>query len=1206
MRSLERYRRPFDLDSSPAMEPGHHKNGRAQPMPVAAAHIPSRTANSTPVSSPGLFSPTPSRLNMLMHQGHTMSEGTSPLPANSSDFFLHPLQIRKVRETYTANVDRDGTTGRKLINQYEVMEEIGRGQHGKVKLARNTTTGENVAIKIIPRYSKKRRLGKVTAEDPGRNTKREVAILKKIRHPNVVALLEVIDDPELKKIYMVLEYVEHGEITWRKKGLPHICNLERRLVERGARGEPPSAEEEYLLRQMERRQAMKGFQRAKAAQANSSHDQAAYEDYEGEQTRSDEHRCAYPSLPCPRVASPPPSRTASAMSLTNLPVSQPSDFDMTPRAGDMEEQHLSSLRHTSSSYDLNGTMYGVYGGRGNGTSCSRTRSPSMADSIISHLSSADMEESSPHDPYVDDYSYVPCFTLENARSAFRDTVLGLEYLHYNGVVHRDIKPANLLWTKDFRVKISDFGVSYFGRPVREGDVDETVSEAEALNFDDDRELSKTVGTPAFFAPELCYTDLDKEPPKVSEQIDVWSLGVTLYCIVFARIPFLAQDEFAMFKKIATEDVYIPRQRLRPVTPFTDPSKVSFQKRVNIEPYRDDEDAAYEKIDDDLYDLLRRMLVRNPEERIRLGEVKVHPWVTRDIPNLENWLKDTDPSRKMSGRQIEVDEKEIGRAVVPLTFLERAKSAVKKAVGKVIHPRGDRPEHSRRRAQSSAASSVGENGSIASSAYPADIPKKSVKSDDYFATVTQMPSEHPLAQSLTASPRDSPLGRSPSGSAPVSGKPSRHTGEFNSIAHDMAEKPMPTAPTPSHHVRKHGHARSMGANPYLCLTPTLQQSYTVPSSPLPREMMEERSRLYNRKSREPNMQSDDSSRALSMDRAGLVFPQTDKRAEAKVALSHAVAPGSLQQPARSPRHIRSIDVMGSSPYVSPGFVPSLLSQLGQPMSDSNIQAKSLSEDRFATVYRVESGVPKAPQYERQPLTIQTSVDVSRTSQPSPDDSQPLPPSREQTISTVVSSSVTSLGGVCTPMTSPSIVASPVCQTTTANTRDTPESMPVFQSDPSLPALMSGASSVSADVEGDFLKKPGVVDRSSFIATTDSLTPPAPGKALEDFPLDQPELDHAEIIPVQLSPAFSSHGVRRHAPAPTSTRSSYLSNNDMDDDSDSDDGMLMIRTKKKSAPRSPPATQQPYSPTGSLALTARRRDTNTSIASTETARRVSQHN
>jgi serine/threonine protein kinase len=52
-------------------------------------------------------------------------------------------------------------------------------------------------------------------------------------------------------------------------------------------------------------------------------------------------------------------------------------------------------------------------------------------------------------------------------------------------VHRDIKPANLLWAADRRVKISDFGVSVL---VRSGDPDE---------------LSKTAGSPAFFAPELC-------------------------------------------------------------------------------------------------------------------------------------------------------------------------------------------------------------------------------------------------------------------------------------------------------------------------------------------------------------------------------------------------------------------------------------------------------------------------------------------------------------------------------------------------------------------------------------------------------------------------------------------------------------------------------------------------------------------------------
>src|SRR3984957_3585664 len=134
-------------------------------------------------------------------------------------------------------------TGRKLINQYEVIEEIGRGVHGKVKLARSLETGDYVAIKIIQRFSKKRRLGRVTVS-PEDKTKREIAILKKIRHANVVGLLEVIDDPELKKIYMVLEHVERGEMIWRKKGVPQVCVYERRRIEREQRGERESAEEE--------------------------------------------------------------------------------------------------------------------------------------------------------------------------------------------------------------------------------------------------------------------------------------------------------------------------------------------------------------------------------------------------------------------------------------------------------------------------------------------------------------------------------------------------------------------------------------------------------------------------------------------------------------------------------------------------------------------------------------------------------------------------------------------------------------------------------------------------------------------------------------------------------------------------------------------------------------------------------------------------
>lgn len=57
---------------------------------------------------------------------------------------------------------------------------------------------------------------------------------------------------------------------------------------------------------------------------------------------------------------------------------------------------------------------------------------------------------------------LPVLRVDQARRICRDVILGLEYLHHQGIIHRDIKPANLLWTADRRgVKITDFGVSHF-------------------------------------------------------------------------------------------------------------------------------------------------------------------------------------------------------------------------------------------------------------------------------------------------------------------------------------------------------------------------------------------------------------------------------------------------------------------------------------------------------------------------------------------------------------------------------------------------------------------------------------------------------------------------------------------------------------------------------------------------------------------------
>lgn len=45
--------------------------------------------------------------------------------------------------------------------------------------------------------------------------RKEIAIMKRCAHPNVVRLFEVIDDPNTEKIYLILEFVDGGELVWR-------------------------------------------------------------------------------------------------------------------------------------------------------------------------------------------------------------------------------------------------------------------------------------------------------------------------------------------------------------------------------------------------------------------------------------------------------------------------------------------------------------------------------------------------------------------------------------------------------------------------------------------------------------------------------------------------------------------------------------------------------------------------------------------------------------------------------------------------------------------------------------------------------------------------------------------------------------------------------------------------------------------------------
>ncbi|KAK4701616.1 SNF1-activating kinase 1, partial [Phenoliferia sp. Uapishka_3] len=209
----------------------------------------------------------------------------------------------------------------------------------------------------------------------------------------------------------------------------------------------------------------------------------------------------------------------------------------------------------------------------------------------------------------------PTMTVDEARRTFRDVVLGLEYLHYQGIIHRDIKPANLLWTEDHStVKISDFGVSHVSEALLRASPDDNGTEG-----DDDKALRKTAGSPAFFAPELCHSadytptpradrseaedsyfhrdDLNlvasqgsspgssttlgtpstprrtstiisaplpppdptqpRTRPTIGKGIDVWALGVTLFCLLFGDTPFMARTEYELYNVIVREGVRVP-------------------------------------------------------------------------------------------------------------------------------------------------------------------------------------------------------------------------------------------------------------------------------------------------------------------------------------------------------------------------------------------------------------------------------------------------------------------------------------------------------------------------------------------------------------------------------------------------------------------------------------------------------------------------
>ncbi|GJN38056.1 hypothetical protein PR202_gb27064 [Eleusine coracana subsp. coracana] len=93
-----------------------------------------------------------------------------------------------------------------LLGRYEVGKLLGQGNFAKVYHARNVRTGQEVAIKVMEKE-------KIFRNGLTSHIKREIAVLRRVRHPHIVQLYEVMATK--LRIYFVMEYVRGGELFAR-------------------------------------------------------------------------------------------------------------------------------------------------------------------------------------------------------------------------------------------------------------------------------------------------------------------------------------------------------------------------------------------------------------------------------------------------------------------------------------------------------------------------------------------------------------------------------------------------------------------------------------------------------------------------------------------------------------------------------------------------------------------------------------------------------------------------------------------------------------------------------------------------------------------------------------------------------------------------------------------------------------------------------
>jgi serine/threonine protein kinase len=170
-------------------------------------------------------------------------------------------------------------------------------------------------------------------------------------------------------------------------------------------------------------------------------------------------------------------------------------------------------------------------------------------------------------------------TEAQARLLLVQLLSALEYLHYDRhIIFRNLRPENIRLDENHNMRLGDFSFSDIFSPFVDPRDPDSLSSAR----EDDLAALTDV---AYTAPEV----LMEQPTTTA--MDIWSLGVLLFELVTASLPFQTLHSGRLAQKILREDPPFPRT----LSPF-------------------------------FCDLIRRMLTKDPHQRITLENIKQHPWV----------------------------------------------------------------------------------------------------------------------------------------------------------------------------------------------------------------------------------------------------------------------------------------------------------------------------------------------------------------------------------------------------------------------------------------------------------------------------------------------------------------------------------------------------------------------------------------------------